>query len=194
MQSRSPITSLLNQAAAGDEVARDQVFERTYDELHGLARHLMRRERATHTLSPTALVHELYLRLFRGGDLDFEGREQFLRYARTAMAHLLVDHARRRNSLRRGGELKPLFDNPDRDDDADSLANMDQALGKLARVHPRAAKVLEIRCLAGLDVDQTAELLGTSVRTVCRDWDLARALLSRMLESPALAVDDHSDA
>ncbi|MCB1559594.1 MAG: sigma-70 family RNA polymerase sigma factor [Xanthomonadales bacterium] len=183
----------MNQAAAGDDAARNQVFEHTYHELHTLARRLMHRERAAHTLSPTALVHELYLRLYRGSRLDFESRDQFLRYARTAMAHLLVDHARRRNSQRRNGQVEPMLDEPGQDDAADSLAVVDQALEKLAHAHPRASRVLEMRCLAALDVEQTAELLGTSVRTVCRDWDLARGLLARMLEPPTLTAHVHDD-
>jgi len=179
----TPITQLLQQVAAGDDVARDRVFDCCYDDLHAMAQRLMQRERPAHTLSPTALVHEMYLRLFRGGDADFECREQFLGYARRAMAHLLVDHARRRNSLRRGGALPPPVDDPTLADETDALAGMEQALARLSRAHPRAARVLELRCLAGLDVDATAELLDTSRRTVCRDWDLARGLLSRMLDA-----------
>lgn len=183
----APLTALLNQAALGDPVARQQVFQRIYSELHGVARRLMLGERSGHTLGATALVHELYLRMFAGESGGWVDRDQFLRYARTAMSHLLIDYARRRNSQRRNGGLRAqdgdAVDLPDRDDDGAALADLDQALQMLARVNPRAARVLELRCLAGLEVDQTATLLGVSERTVCRDWDLARGLLSQMLAS-----------
>lgn len=178
------ITVLLNQAAQGDITARDRVFERIYTELHTVARRLMRGERSGHTLGATAVVHELYLRVFAAESAGWADREQFLRYARAAMSHLLIDHARRRNSQRRGGGggLPPI-DNQDLADidDSNALVDLDEALQTLGRINPRAARVLELRCLAGLEVDQTASVLGISERTVCRDWDLARGLLSQML-------------
>lgn len=191
----APLTQLLNQAAHGDAAARAQALERLYADLHATARRLMLGERSGHTLSATALVHEVYLRVFSDESAGWADRDQFLRYARAAMAHLLIDHARQRNSQRRGGGLLQALD--DRDwagvDDGDAFAVLDEALQTLARVNPRAAQVLKLRCLAGLDVEQTAAVTGVSERTVVRDWDLARALLSQMLaplESDALADDD----
>lgn len=191
----APLTQLLNQAAHGDAAARAQALERLYADLHAAARRLMLGERSGHTLSATALVHEVYLRVFSDESAGWADRTQFLRYARTAMAHLLIDHARQRNSQRRGGGLLQAID--DRDwagvDDGDAFAVLDEALQTLARVNPRAAQVLKLRCLAGLDVEQTAAVTGVSERTVVRDWDLARALLSQMLAplaSDAMAGDD----
>jgi RNA polymerase sigma factor (TIGR02999 family) len=180
---QASLTLLLNQAANGDVAARERAFERIYAELHTVARRLMLGERSGHTLGATALVHELYLRVFVNDSAGWADREQFLRYARTAMSHLLIDHARRRNSQRRGGALHSLADEPDHGDagDGDALVDLDEALQSLARINPRAARVLELRCLAGLEVEQTASVLGISERTVCRDWDMARGLLSQML-------------
>lgn len=177
------LTALLNQAAHGDVTARHHVFQRIYAELHTLARRLMLGERSGHTLGATALVHELYLRVFADESAGWADREQFLRYARAAMSHLLIDYARRRNSQRRGGGLQSAAEDIDLadPDDGNVLADLDQALQTLARINPRASQVLELRCLAGLEVDQTATVLGISERTVCRDWDLARGLLSQML-------------
>ena len=191
------LTGLLNQAAHGDATARHDAFQCIYAELHALARRLMLGERSGHTLGATALVHELYLRVFADESAGWADREQFLRYARAAMSHLLIDYARRRNTQRRGGRLQSQEESRNIDladpDDGYVLADLDQALQTLARVNPRAARVLELRCLAGLEVEQTASLLGISERTVCRDWDLARGLLSQMLvptESSQAAPSD----
>ena len=190
------LTLLLNQAAHGDVAARERAFQRIYAELHTVARRLMLGERSGHTLGATALVHELYLRVFADESAGWADRDQFLRYARAAMSHLLIDHARRRNSQRRGGGLQSPADQRDfaDADDGDALFDLDEALRTLARVNPRAARVLELRCLAGLEVEQTASVLGISERTVCRDWDLARGLLSQMLASaaasPTARIDD----
>lgn len=191
----APLTQLLNQAAHGDADARAQALERLYADLHATARRLMLGERSGHTLGATALVHEVYLRVFADESAGWADRAQFLRYARTAMAHLLIDHARQRNSQRRGGGLLQAIDDRDwaGEDDGDAFAVLDEALQTLARVNPRAAQVLKLRCLAGLDVEQTAAVTGVSERTVVRDWDLARALLSQMLAplaSDAMAGDD----
>lgn len=176
------LTLLLNQAANGDVAARERAFQRIYAELHRIARRLMLGERSGHTLSATALVHELYLSVFADESAGWADREQFLRYARTAMSHLLIDHARRRNSQRRGGLQSPATERDFAEaEQVDALVDLDEALQTLARVNPRAARVLELRCLAGLEVEQTATVLGISERTVCRDWDLARGLLSQML-------------
>lgn len=191
----APLTQLLNRAAHGDAGARAQALERLYADLHAAARRLMLGERSGHTLSATALVNEVYLRVFSGESDGWADREQFLRYARAAMAHLLIDHARQRNSQRRGGGLLQAIDDRDwaGDGDGDTFAVLDEALQTLARVNPRAAQVLKLRCLAGMDVERTAQVMDISERTVVRDWDLARALLSQMLvplDSEAADADD----
>lgn len=188
------LTQLLNQAAHGDQLARNEAFERIYAELHDQARRLMLEERNGHTLTPTALVHELFMRVFVSESPGWEGHEQFLRYARTAMAHLLIDHARYRNRLRRGGGnvVNDPTDVPEpgMEDDSEFLAALDQALETLAKIQPRAARVLELRCLAGLSTGETAAMLGASERTVVRDWELARGLLSQMLDASEPSAHD----
>lgn len=192
---QASLTGLLNQAAHGDTAAREAALQRIYADLHSVARRLMLGERSGHTLSATALVHEVYLRVFADESAGWADREQFLRYARAAMAHLLIDHARQRNSQRRGGGRLQADDGSEWADvdDSTAIAVLDEALQTLARVNPRAAQVLKLRCLAGLEVEQTASVMGISERTVVRDWDLARALLSQMLvpvETAAAVGDD----
>lgn len=192
---QASLTGLLNQAAHGDTAAREAALQRIYADLHSVARRLMLGERSGHTLSATALVHEVYLRVFADESAGWADREQFLRYARAAMAHLLIDHARQRNSQRRGGGRLQADDGSEWADvdDSTAIAVLDEALQTLARVNPRAAQVLKLRCLAGLEVEQTASAMGISERTVVRDWDLARALLSQMLvpvETAAAVGDD----
>lgn len=181
------LTLLLRAAGAGDGEARRRLFEHIHSELHAIARRQMLREREDHTLGPTSLVNELYLRMGADAAIPSDSREQFFAYARACMANLLVDHARRRASQRRGGEWRAAGDTTPEDlavaGDQETLASLDQALAALARINPRACRVLELRCLAGLEVEETAELLGVTGRTVVRDWQLARALLARLLDA-----------
>lgn len=199
------LTRLLNAAAAGDADARREAVDQMYAALRANAQQLMARERGDHTLCATALVHEAYLRVFDGLEQRWESREQFLGYSRQCMVHLLIDHARRRQSQRRGGgqlrvglpddEVLALLLEPDVHSGPDSHTALDQALATLQHANPRAAQVLALRCLAGLDVPQTAAALGISERSVSRDWDLARGLLARMLDDPgADATMDGPDA
>ena len=169
----------------GDTGASEALARVVYDELHRLASHLLRRERAEHTLQPTALVHDAYLRLVGQRDTQWQGRSHFFGIAAQAMRRLLVDHARHRSARKRdGGERvtldEGLLEVPGR---SLELLALDDALVKLAEQHPRAARVVELRFFAGLDIEPAAEALGVSRATANRDWMFARAFLQRELDA-----------
>ena len=155
-----------------------------YDEIRRLARACMRTERADHTLVPTALANEAYLRLFGGANPTFANRAEFFAAAATTLRRILVEHGRRKASAKRGG------DQSRRAVDADSLASrtpderllaVDEALRQLAALDPTKARLVELRFFAGLSVEEVARLLGMSERTVARDWRIARAFLRAQL-------------
>ena len=150
-----------------------------YDHLRELARRALAGERAAQTLDTTALVHEAWLG-FGAADTCFESRAHFLGYAATAMRHTLVDHARRKAAIKRGGGAVPLdldaIDLPVEQAAAEMLA-LDAALERLHALEPRAARVVELRFFGGLSIEETADTLGVVPRTVVRDWTLARAFL-----------------
>lgn len=157
-----------------------------YQELHRLAVVKMRFERVNHTLQPTALVHEAYLRLSGAKDSEFQDRTRFLRLAAHVMRNILVDHARARRAGKRGGEVVQVtFDegmNPVRDSPIDVLA-LDQALTRLSQFDHRQAEILQMRFFAGLTFEEIAMELGLSSRTIKRDWIMARAWLNNELSS-----------
>jgi len=174
------ITTLLRAAGTGDRAASDQVFEAVYAELRRIAR----RQRAVPgpgaTLSTTALVHETYLRLGGNARWTVEDRRHFFALAARVMRLVLIDHARRRNRRKRGGQVTILdlevqdLASPDR---AAELVALDEALGRLESAEPELAQLVEWRFFAGLTVEQIAELLGVSDRSVKRRWRSARAFL-----------------
>jgi len=181
------LTSLLLSAEAGDRGALEQALPLIYDELQDLARRHLLRERSGHTLTPTALVHEAYLKLVDQTRVRWQGRGQFLAVASLAMRRILVNHARDRKRLKRGGDAPRLaltegldVAAPDADDD-DFILSLDALLVRLADFDPRAARVVDCRYFAGLDVEETAAALGIGTATVKRDWALARAWLRREL-------------
>lgn len=180
------VTELLHAVRAGDEQAHEAVYERTYEALRRLA-HGVRRGRAGDTLNTTALVHEAYLKLLPSPEAPWEDRAHFLRVAARAMRQVLVDAARHRTRLKRGGAARAVtFDDALHEpplDDRDLLA-LDGALGALERLDARAARVVECRFFAGLTVEETADALGLSAPTVKRDWRAARAWLARELAAP----------
>jgi RNA polymerase sigma-70 factor, ECF subfamily len=181
------VTRWLEDARAGDAAALERILDALYAELHRIAQIHMRRERAEHTLQPTALVHEAVLKLLGRDTLEFEGRDHFLRAASQAMRRVLVDHARARLAAKRGGGLRvTLHDDMARvaEPGVDILA-LDDALTRLAAVEPRWAQVVELRFLLGLEVTEVADVLGTSAATVKRDWRFARAWLDRELREGA---------
>jgi len=178
-----PIGRFVEQARQGDSAALEQLLRLVYDELHTIAGRHLRRERPGHTLQPTALVHEAYLRLVGGSGLSAANRVHFLRAASRAMRQALVDHARARAALKRGGGLQITLDDGVAGPTPpmiDMLA-LDDALARLAAAEPRWAQVVELKFFAGLDVPDIAHALDISPATVKRDWQFARAWLAREL-------------
>ena len=176
------VTRLLADARAGDDAALDALMRAVYAELHAIARHHMRGERAGHTLQPTALVNEALLRLLGGEPVAFEDRRHFLRSASRVMRRVLVDHARARNAAKRqGGRRVTLSDDLGAPGPGVDLLVLDDALERLARAEPRWAQIVELRFLLGLEVEEVAAVLSVSESTVKRDWRFARAWLEREL-------------
>ena len=159
-----------------------------YDELRELAQRHMEAERPDHTLQPTALAHEAYLRLV-GREISWESRAQFFAVAARAMRRILVDHARRHKSAKRGGgrEAMPLElgREPSVSDRTEYVLAVDEALNRLAEFDPQSGRVVELRFFGGLNVEETAQVLGVSARTVKRDWQLAKAWLLREITGEA---------
>ncbi len=186
------ITRLLVAAREGESSAMDELFPLVYDELHGMAHGRLRRRSPGQTLNTTALVHEAYLKLVDQTRAQWNDRSHFLAVASVAMRHILVDYARRRSARKRGGpERDVTFDDmqPGVISRAEEILAIDQALGSLAELSERLAKLVELRFFGGLSVVETAEVLEVSERTVKRDWRKARAFLYR-----ALSDSDSSDA
>ena len=180
------ITELLAAWGAGDRSALQRLLPLVYDELHRVAARRLARERRGHTLQPTALVHETYLKLVDQRRARWEGRAQFYGVAAELMRRILVDHARARGTAKRGAGQAPLSV-ADVDPPAAEAAGaldvlaLDGALQRLAAVDARLARVVELRYFGGLSVPETAEVLQSSPATVKRDWALARAWLFREL-------------
>ena len=186
------VTILIDRWHRGDAAALGALMDVVYGELRSLADHLLRGERSDHTLQPTALVNEAYLRLEGIREMRFENRRHFYGAAARCMRRILVDHARQRKARKRGGGevlRVPLSEV------AESLADLrldfeelDRALDRLAVISPGAAQVVELRYFAGLGIEETADLLDVSPATVKRQWTFARAWLFREL-SPGRATD-----
>jgi RNA polymerase sigma-70 factor, ECF subfamily len=178
------VTALLHKIGQGDADAATELVPLIYDELRKLAAHFMSRERRDHTLQTTALVHEAYMRLVEQRYDTWNNRAHFYGAAAGTMRRILVDHARARRTGKRGGGAHrvPL-------DDAaglvghhpEALLRLDAALTRLADRSPRQVRVVELRFFVGLDVEETAEALAVSPKTVKRDWSVARAWLVREL-------------
>lgn len=179
-----PLTTLINAASAGDSIAANRLLEMVYNELQTLARAQMRGAGAGHTLQPTALVHEAYLRLFGSPDMTWNSRGHFFAAAARAMRNILVDQARRRGSQKRGGgrraialdDAEPAFDAP-----SDDVLALDEALNELERSDPRKARITMLHVFAGMTLADVAAALETSLSTVEREWRFTRALLSERL-------------
>lgn len=174
-------TQILNAIGAGDKSAADQLMPLVYRELHGLAEGQFRRQPADHTLQPTALVHEAFLRLINQSDVKWKDRSHFFAVAATAMRQILTDHARRKNADKRGGdwrkvELHEGAAAASGDGEIDLIA-LDDALGRLEAMDARKHRVVELRFFGGLTVEEIAALLDVSITTVESDWRSARAWL-----------------
>jgi RNA polymerase sigma factor (TIGR02999 family) len=164
----------------GDKEAESKLMALVYDELHHIAERYMRRERSDHTLQPTALVNEAYMRMLTQRDREWNGRVHFFAVAAQAMRRILVDHARAHRSGKRGGaraklELQDTLIAAQ--EQPDHLLALDAALNRLAEWDARQGKVVELRVFGGLSEDEIAQTLGVSVRTVKRDWSMAKAWL-----------------
>lgn len=175
-----PVTQLLHAAARGEPRAADELLPLVYDELRKLAQARMGQTPPGQTLQATALVHEAYARLVGEQDPGWEGRGHFFFAAARAMRDILVEQARKKGSLKRGGDRRRVdVDNLELavEAPADDLLALDEAMEHLKHEHPRKHQVVMLRFFAGLTAEQTAELLGTTSSTVARDWRFARASL-----------------
>lgn len=176
--------TLLAELRERDASASGTLFPLVYTELRRLAHHYLSRERPGHTLQATALVHEVYLRLIPQSEATWEDRARFIGIAAHVMREILVEYARGRRRIKRGGDQErvPMGDDVGRvDADFDRWEDLDRALDRLAELDPRQAKVVELRYIGGLTVEEVAQVLGVSPKTVKRDWSVARAWLRREL-------------
>ena len=177
-------TRALCARAASDEAGGARLFELVYAELHRLAARCLADERAGHTLQPTALVHEAYLELVGHGELSVSDRHRFLAIAATAMRRTLIDHARGKGRVRRGGDLRRVELAPDvapEEGEPLDLEEVDRALEALQAHSAELARLVELRFFAGLPMSAVAEVLGLSERSAGREWSFARAWLQRWL-------------
>lgn len=184
MNGQGDITRLLQRYSNGDPGAADELLPLVYQELRTCAAGYLRRERSGHTLQATALVHEAFLRLLGAGRIDFDSRSHFFGLAAGAMRRVLVDYARQRSAQKRGGgvlmvELNENLRIPD--DRMQPLMELDEALTRLGRRDPRQVQVVEMRFFGGLTEEEIARVLGISIRTVKRDWVVAKAWLTAAL-------------
>lgn len=173
------VTQLLGELAAGDSTAAGRLMPLVYDELRRLAAAYFANERADHTLQPTALLHEAFLRLVDEPDSRWESRSHFYRVAAQAMRRVLVNHARDRGRLKRGGGAVtlPLADGDALAAEEPDYVALDAALERLGRLDPRKEQVVQLRYFGGFDVEATARILDISAAQVKRDWTTARAFL-----------------
>ncbi|HEU4389593.1 MAG TPA: sigma-70 family RNA polymerase sigma factor [Blastocatellia bacterium] len=188
MLSQQNVTQMLKDWRSGDDAAFERLIPVVYDELRRQAATYLRRERPGHTLQATALIHEAYLRLINQENIDWQNRAHFYAIAARLMRQILVDHARKRKAGKRGGsDIKVSLEDamvvsPGRSVD---LVALDEALTGLAALDPQQSRVVELRYFSGLSVEETAEVLGISTRTVKRDWNVAKAWLRERIGETA---------
>jgi RNA polymerase sigma factor (TIGR02999 family) len=183
--SRKDVTGLLIDWSKGDQEAFNDLMPLVYDELRRLASRYLRNERRGHTLQTTALVHEAYLKLVDQKNANLQNRAQFFAVAAQVMRHLLVDYARSRRAFKRGGDYCRLsldeagISSEEKDPD---LLILNQALERLGAIDTQQSRVVELRVFGGLTVEETAEALGVSPRTVKREWSMAKAWLHKQMK------------
>lgn len=178
------ITQILRDWREGDKSAVDRLFPIVYDELKRQARFLMSKERGNHTLQPTALVNEAYMRLIGVNQMSWEDRAHFFAFSATTMRRILVEHARKVAAVKRGGEMRRLtLDNLQIADEqkAIDLLELDEAMINLAELDERKAKVVEMIFFGGLNQKEIAKILEVAEKTVQRDWKFAKLWLYRQL-------------
>lgn len=174
------VTQLLKAMNRGDRSAADQLLPLVYTELHRLAKSYMSRERRDHTLQPTALINQAYLRIARQQNIEWQNHAHFIGFAANVMRRVLVDHARERNAAMRGGKQvrvdleEGIAISQGR---AAEILLLEEALTRLEKLNPRQAQVVEMRYFGGLSVEEVASVLGIAPRSVKRDWALARMWL-----------------
>jgi RNA polymerase sigma-70 factor, ECF subfamily len=183
------ITLMLERARGGNQEMVSQLVPLLYDELRRLASHYLKRERPDHTLQPTALVNEAYMRMV-GQEVDWKNRSHFFGIAAQQMRRILVDYARSMHRVKRGGsamkvpldEAMIVFNG-----NAEEILAVDEALGRLAELDPQQARIVELRVFAGLTGEEVAEVMNIHLSTVKREWTIARAWLSRARNQPQKA-------
>lgn len=184
MRTTSDVTTLLDRWNRGDSDALQALVPIVYTELRRVAARQLRAERASHTLQPTALVHEAYVRLTLQRHLEWQSRAHFFGVAAGVMRRILVDHARRHDARKRGNGLRPIPLDEALDvvaPAAVSVLGLDQALLRLEGVDPRLAAIVELRAFGGLTIDEVAHVNGVSSSTAKREWRMAKAWLVREL-------------
>jgi RNA polymerase sigma-70 factor, ECF subfamily len=201
MSESTDVTILLSALTRGDDGAASKLIPAVYDELRRLAGSYMRRERVDHTLQATALVHEAYMKLVEQRSTNWQSRAHFFGVAAQLMRRILIDHARGHSRQKRGGEDKKVSLDEAfvfSEQQADELLAVDDSLNQLAKIDPRQARVVELRFFGGLSVEEAAEVLGISPKTVKRDWSVAKAWLYADLKErygiDAAAVGDRQKA
>jgi RNA polymerase sigma factor (TIGR02999 family) len=186
MQSAEGVTELLIDWGKGDQAALEKLMPLVYNELRRLASNYLRRERASHTLQPTALVNEAYLKLIDQRNAQWQNRAHFFGISAQLMRRILVDHARQHQAVKRGGSNQQRLSITSAEEIAQQpavdLLALNEALDELTSMDPQQAKIVELKFFGGLSIDETAEVLGISHATVERDWKMARAWLRRQLE------------
>ena len=184
-QQRPDVTRILHRAQSGDQEAADELWQLTYDELRRIARRHLQRERADHTLSPTALVHEAHIRLVDQSRVEWKDRNHFFAIASRMCRRVLVDHARKRVAAKRGGEaVRITLDDGavgGTEAPAADLLALDEALDRLGHLNERLGQVVEMRYFGGLTEEEIAHALDVTPRTVRRDWVKARGFLYDVL-------------
>ena len=180
------VTILLNQFADGNSSVLEELLPIVYDELRKLADNYLKKERSNHTLQPTALVHEAYIRLINWEGVNWQNRAHFFSVAAQVMRNILVDSARQKKSSMHGGHFETIsleeninfFKRSELD-----LVNLDEALQELSKLNERQAKIVELRVFGGLTIEETAETLKVSEMTVKRDWNFSKAWLFEKLNN-----------
>ncbi len=188
MPEEPDITGMLDQLAAGDDKSAQRLLTVVYEELHDLADGFMRRERTDHTLQPTALVHEAFMKLVDQSRVDWKGKTHFKAVAAQAMRRILIDHARGRNREKRGKGWRrvPMYDAFQLSESSGlDAASLQDSLEKMRALDERQAKVVEFRIFGGMTAEETARMLDVSQRSVERDWKMGQAWLRRELSKGA---------